>query len=166
MAALAHIAFSLEYCAHLIPEGCTRPLPATWLVTFPRGPAATRQGVRYRPRWRYPCGSHSPGSVPQSTPPRPLAGPKALICIALMEVGLKLLKLPNPELWASCGFLVPTETVIQPGQVRPKMGSFSYVNEYRSICGLESKERPGHLGTISQLTPRTTPCGLLGVMGI
>lgn len=72
-----------------------------------------------------------------------------------MEVGLKHLKLPNPELWAFCGFLVPIETVIQPGQIRPKTGSFSYVNEYRGICGLESKGQGTWGLIINQLTPRT-----------
>lgn len=70
---------------------------------------ATRQGGSSSdPTGNAHVGVTDPG-VSQSTPIRPNAGPKLLICTAPMEVGLKLLRLPSVA-------------VIQPGHMKPKDG--------------------------------------------
>lgn len=53
--------------------------------------------------------------VSQSTPIRLYAGPKPRISTALVEVGLKLLKLPSVG-------PVPTGAVIQPSYMKPQDG--------------------------------------------
>jgi hypothetical protein len=56
---------------------------------------ATRQGCQVQTPLEMPMWVSLIWGVFQSTPIRPNAGPKLLICTASMEVGLKLLKLPS-----------------------------------------------------------------------
>lgn len=83
---------------------------------------ATRQEGQVQTPLEIPMWVSLTWDVFQSMSPGPPNRPKALVCTTPMEMGCKLLKLPNPELWVFCGSLVPTEALIQPGQMKAQDG--------------------------------------------
>lgn len=82
---------------------------------------ATRQGVKFRPTGNAYVGVTHRGHLPRHTS-QAACRPKTSHLHSIHGGGLKLLRLPKPELGAFCEALIPIRTVIQPGHMKSQDG--------------------------------------------
>lgn len=83
---------------------------------------ATKQGVKFRPTGNAYVGVVTHGRHLLRHTSQAACRPKASHMHSIHGGGLKLLRLPKPELRAFCEALIPIGAVIQPGHMKPQDG--------------------------------------------